>query len=98
MDENVGIGTKREDFSITFSLSDVLETEYFVARERELAEIHGTLRSGNGSHRTVVLCGPRGIGIQSFSKVSKLALRAGKTHPPDHSPDLNSVLLNITDT
>jgi hypothetical protein len=33
------------------------------------------------------------------TKVSKLALRAGKTHPPDHNlnPDLNSVLLNITD-
>src|SRR3984957_7309453 len=56
-----GIGAKREDFSVTFSLSDVPEIEHFVAREEELAEIHKTLR-GDGSRRTVVLHGLGGIG------------------------------------
>jgi hypothetical protein len=32
-----GIGTKRGDFSVAFSLSDVPEIEIFVAREEELA-------------------------------------------------------------
>jgi hypothetical protein len=56
-----GIGTKREDFSVTFSLSDVADIEHFVAREEELAEIHVSLR-GDGSRRTVVLHGLGGIG------------------------------------
>ena len=56
-----GIGTKREDFSAAFSLSDVSEIEQFVAREEEFAEIHRTLR-GDGSRRTVVLHGLGGIG------------------------------------
>jgi ATP/maltotriose-dependent transcriptional regulator MalT len=56
-----GIGTKREDFSVAFSLSDVPEIEHFVAREEELAEIHRTL-CGDGSRRTVVLYGLGGIG------------------------------------
>jgi AAA ATPase domain len=55
------IGTKREDFSIAFSLSNVSEIEQFVAREEELAEIHGMLRS-DGSRRIVVLHGLGGIG------------------------------------
>ncbi|KAN0068018.1 HET domain containing protein [Elaphomyces granulatus] len=54
-------GTKREDFSAAFSLSDVSEIEQFVAREEEFAEIHRTLR-GDGSRRTVVLHGLGGIG------------------------------------
>ncbi|KAN0069133.1 HET domain containing protein [Elaphomyces granulatus] len=54
-------GTKREDFSVTFSLSDVADIEHFVAREEELAEIHVSLR-GDGSRRTVVLHGLGGIG------------------------------------
>jgi hypothetical protein len=45
-----GIGTKREDFSVTFNLSDIPEIEQFVAREEELAEIHRTLR-GDGTRR-----------------------------------------------
>jgi hypothetical protein len=56
-----GIGIKREDFSVTFSLCDISEVEQFVAREDELAEIHRTLR-GDGSRRTVVLHGLGGIG------------------------------------
>src|SRR5467141_5160101 len=56
-----GIGTKREDFSVAFSLSNVPEIEEFVAREEELAEIHRILR-GDGSRRTVVLHGLGGIG------------------------------------
>ena len=55
-----GIGTKREDFSAAFSLSDVSEIEQFVAREEEFAEIHRTLR-GDGSRRTVVLHGLGGM-------------------------------------
>ncbi|KAN0072353.1 hypothetical protein V8E54_009282 [Elaphomyces granulatus] len=54
-------GAKREDFSVTFSLSDVPEIEKFVAREDELAEIHRAL-CGDGSRRTVVLHGLGGIG------------------------------------
>ncbi|KAN0072834.1 HET domain containing protein [Elaphomyces granulatus] len=54
-------GTKREDFSVAFSLSDIPEIEQFVAREEELAELHMALR-GNGSRHTVVLHGLGGIG------------------------------------
>ncbi|KAN0083094.1 hypothetical protein V8E54_002182 [Elaphomyces granulatus] len=84
-------GTKREDFSIAFSLSNVSEIEQFVAREEELAEIHGMLR-GDGSRRIVVLHGLGGIGktqltvayakrykdnysAQSFAKVAQQILR-----------------------
>ena len=55
------IGTKREDFSVTFSLANVSEIEQFVAREDELTEIHTTLR-GDGTRHTVVLRGLGGIG------------------------------------
>ena len=44
-----------------FSLSNVVDTTHFVAREAELAEIHARL-SGDSSRRTVVLCGLGGIG------------------------------------
>ncbi|KAN0067820.1 HET domain containing protein [Elaphomyces granulatus] len=54
-------GTKQEDFSVAFSLSNVSETEQFVAREEELAEIQRMLR-GDGSRRIVVLHGLGGIG------------------------------------
>lgn len=50
-----------ETFSVSFSLSEVSETEHFVARQEELAQIHKTL-SGDGSRRTVVLHGLGGIG------------------------------------
>jgi hypothetical protein len=35
-----GIGINYEDFSVPFSLGNVSEIEHFVAREKELAEIH----------------------------------------------------------
>ncbi|KAH8645433.1 hypothetical protein BX600DRAFT_490824 [Xylariales sp. PMI_506] len=54
-------GTRINDFSVTFSLSEVPETQDFVARERELAEIRRTLVS-DGSRRVVVLHGLGGIG------------------------------------
>ncbi|KAN0085501.1 HET domain containing protein [Elaphomyces granulatus] len=54
-------GTKREDFSVAFSLSNVSGIEQFVAREEELTEIHRTLL-GDGSRRIVVLHGLGGIG------------------------------------
>ncbi|KAH6718314.1 hypothetical protein BKA61DRAFT_717089 [Leptodontidium sp. MPI-SDFR-AT-0119] len=54
-------GSNHEDFSVTFSLSDVFDIEHFVAREDELSRIHKTLR-GDGSRRAVVLQGLRGIG------------------------------------
>ena len=56
-----GIGRKFEDFSVSFSLSDITETERFVAREKELAEIHTTI-SGDGSRRIAILHGLGGIG------------------------------------
>ena len=73
-----GIGTKREDFSVAFGLSDVPEVEHFVAREDELAEMHGTLR-GNGSRRTVVLHGLGGIGK------TQLTIAYAKQHKDNYS-------------
>jgi hypothetical protein len=73
-----GIGAKREDFSVTFSLSDIPEIEHFVAREKELAEIHRTLR-GDGSRRTVVLHGLGGIGK------TQLTVAYAKRHRDDYS-------------
>ena len=54
-------GFKREDFSVTFSLSDVSDAEYFVARKIELIEIDKAL-GGDGSRHAVVLYGLGGIG------------------------------------
>ena len=73
-----GIGAKREDFSVAFSLSDIPEIEHFVAREEELAEIHRTLR-GDGSRRTVVLHGLGGIGK------TQLTVAYAKRHRDDYS-------------
>jgi AAA ATPase-like protein len=67
------IGTKRQDFSVAFSLSNVSEIEQFVAREEELAEIHRTLRS-DGCRRIVVLHGLGGIGK------TQLAVAYAKRH------------------
>ncbi len=51
-----------QDFSISFSLSEVPEIEHFVGREEELAKIKETFQ-GDGSHRkTVLLQGLGGIG------------------------------------
>ncbi|KAK9423613.1 putative Tetratricopeptide repeat domain protein [Seiridium unicorne] len=55
------IGPRANDFSISFSLSEVFEVPHFVAREREIAEIRRTL-SSDGSRRVVVLHGLGGIG------------------------------------
>src|ERR1700722_12829108 len=73
-----GIGAKREDFSVNFSLSDFPEIEHFVAREEELAEIHRTLR-GDGSRRIVVLHGLGGIGK------TQLAVAYVKRHKNNYS-------------
>jgi hypothetical protein len=59
-------GTERDDFQITFSLSDVSDIEHFVAREAELVEIHRNLE-GDGSRRIVVLHGLGGIGKTQLS-------------------------------
>ncbi|KAN0087302.1 P-loop containing nucleoside triphosphate hydrolase protein [Elaphomyces granulatus] len=67
-------GTKREDFSVAFSLSDIPEIEHFVARE----EIHRTLR-GDGSRRAVVLHGLEGIGK------TQLAIAYAKPHRDNYS-------------
>ncbi|PVH69794.1 kinesin light chain 1 [Cadophora sp. DSE1049] len=71
-------GHKREDFSVTFSLSDVSDVEHFVARKMELVEIHKAL-SGDGSRRTVVLHGLGGIGK------TQLAVAYAKRHKDDCS-------------
>ncbi|KAN0067790.1 TPR-like protein [Elaphomyces granulatus] len=71
-------GAKREDFSVAFSLSNVSETEQFVAREEELAEIHRTLR-GDGSRRIVVLHGLGGIGK------TQLTVAYAKRHKDNYS-------------
>ena len=73
-----GIGTKYEDFSITFSLSGVSGIEYFVAREGELIEMHRIL-SGDGSRRTVILHGLGGIGK------TQLSVAYAKRHKDDYS-------------
>ena len=54
-------GNKHEDFSVTFSLADVTETNHFIARESELAQIRNILTS-EGSRRIAVLHGLGGIG------------------------------------
>ncbi|CZR52934.1 related to calcium-independent phospholipase A2 [Phialocephala subalpina] len=64
--EKASKGIKREDFSVAFSLSNVPEIEYFVAREEELGEMHTNL-SSDGSRRTVVLHGLGGIGKTQLS-------------------------------
>ncbi|KAH6646122.1 kinesin light chain [Truncatella angustata] len=57
----VGPGTRVNDFSVSFSLSEVFEVQHFVARERELAEMRRNL-SSDGRRRIVVLHGLGGIG------------------------------------
>lgn len=54
-------GSKYEDFSVPFNDTEVEGVETFVAREKELKEIHRALYS-DGSRRTVVLHGLGGIG------------------------------------
>jgi hypothetical protein len=59
-------GAKHEDFSVPFSLSDVSETQNFVAREEELAEMHAAL-DNKSSRSTVILHGLGGIGKTQLS-------------------------------
>jgi hypothetical protein len=59
-------GAKHEDFSVPFSLSDVSETQHFVARETELTEMHEAL-SNNSTRSTVILHGLGGIGKTQLS-------------------------------
>ena len=69
---------KREDFSVSFSLSNISHIEHFVAREEELTEIHLNL-SGDGSRRTVVLHGLGGMGK------TQLAIAYAKRHKNNYS-------------
>lgn len=71
-------GTNRDDFSITFSLADVSGIEHFVARQKELTEIHSSL-VGDGSRRTVILHGLGGIGK------TQLSIEYAKRHRNDYS-------------
>ena len=72
------LGIQREDFSVAFSLSDVFDIYHFVAREEELAEMHGELNS-DGSRHTVVLHGLGGIGK------TQLAIAYAKRHKDSYS-------------
>ena len=75
-----GIGIKRDDFSVTFSLSDVPEIEQFVAREEELRQIHRMLRiRGDSSRHTVVLHGLDGVGK------TQLTIAYAKQHKDNYS-------------
>jgi tetratricopeptide (TPR) repeat protein len=69
---------KREDFLVSFSLSNISHIEHFVAREEELTEIHLNL-SGDGSRRTVILHGLGGIGK------TQLAVAYAKRHKDNYS-------------
>lgn len=71
-------GNKHEDFSVTFSLADVTETNHFVARESELAQIRNILTS-DGSRRIAVLHGLGGIGK------TQLAVAYAKRYRHDYS-------------
>jgi hypothetical protein len=80
----------QESFLIPFSLAEVSETEHFVARQEELAEIFMALsdNGGDGSRRTVVLQGLGGIGK------TQLAVAFAKLHRADYTAVL---WLNIKD-
>ncbi|PVH70364.1 hypothetical protein DL98DRAFT_554076 [Cadophora sp. DSE1049] len=69
---------KREDFSVSFSLSDVSDVEHFVARKIELVKIHKAL-GVDGSRRVVVLHGLGGIGK------TQLTVAYAKRHKDDYS-------------
>ncbi|KAG4431661.1 hypothetical protein IFR05_012864, partial [Cadophora sp. M221] len=76
--EKASKGHKREDFSVTFSLSNAFDVEHFVAREDELSRIHKALR-GDGSRRAVVLQGLGGIGK------TQLSIAYAKRHKDNYS-------------
>ena len=52
---------KREDFSVSFSLSNISYIKHFVIREKEITEIYLKF-SGDSSRRVVILHGLGGIG------------------------------------
>lgn len=72
------LGPKRNDFSIPFSLAGVPQSERFIGRESELAQIRNAL-SGDGSRRTVVLHGLGGMGK------TQTAVAYAKRHRSDYS-------------
>lgn len=72
------IGIKQEEFQIPFSLFQVPEVEHFVARDKELMDMHKTL-SGDGSRRTVILHGLGGIGK------TQLSIAYAKRHKDSYS-------------
>ncbi|RDW69390.1 hypothetical protein BP6252_08410 [Coleophoma cylindrospora] len=76
--DKVSKGSQREDFSITFSLDNVIGIENFVARETELVEMHRHL-CGDGSRRTVILHGLGGIGK------TQLTIAYAKRHKDNYS-------------
>lgn len=71
-------GPKRQEFSIPFGDAKMVGVEKFVARERELDEIHTAL-IGDGSRRSVVLHGLGGIGK------TQLTIAYAKRHKDDYS-------------
>ena len=76
-----------EDFSLVFSLSEVIETNHFVARQEELATMHKKLGGGTG-RQEVTLHGLGGVGK------TQLAIAYAKAHASDYSAVL---WLNIKD-
>jgi ATP/maltotriose-dependent transcriptional regulator MalT len=67
----------KESFSIVFSLSEVSETNHFVARQEELDKMHKMLNEGN--RQAVTLHGLGGIGK------TQLAIAYAKAHRDDYS-------------
>ena len=68
----------KESFTVSFSLSEAPETEHFVARQEELAEMHKAL-GGDSGRRTAVLHGLGGIGK------TQLAVAYAKAHQAHYS-------------
>jgi Heterokaryon incompatibility protein (HET) len=75
---NFGTGRNSVDFSVNFNLASVAEIDQFVAREKELAQMHDILH-GDGSRRVAVLHGLGGIGK------TQLAITYAKRHRHNYS-------------
>ena len=67
-----------KDYSITFSLSGVPDINHFVAREKELTQMHRKLQ-GDGSRRIITLYGLGGIGK------TQLSIEYAKRHKDSYS-------------
>jgi AAA ATPase domain len=65
-------------FSVSFSLSEVSEAPYFVAREKEIADIHTVLQTKD-PRRIIILHGMGGIGK------TQITISYAKRHQSDHS-------------